>query len=57
MHSRNHNNAVRARKDEKPAWHCLLGEMICGSVCVFDREGVFDKAQAAILSLLCIKLV
>lgn len=42
MHSRNHNNAIRAWKDEEPAWHCVFGEIICVStyVCVFGEGGV-----------------
>lgn len=36
MHSRSHNNAVRAWKDEEPAWRAVLGELIslCVSVCI-----------------------
>lgn len=44
----NHNNAIMAWKDEEAAWHGVLGEIICVSVCVCRFEGVtvqLSKAQ------------
>lgn len=50
MHSRSHNNAIRAWKDEKPAWCCVLGEMICVCLCLCVFGGLY-RAQATVKTL------